>query len=88
LTSLPPIDWAKPEPEVVEPLVKAVDGMSDGEKRGVIPQVPNPDGAFLDMVAGNAKVATTDFLVASQIGAEDLLHEVFKRPDKSVVFRA
>jgi hypothetical protein len=34
-TSLPPIDWAKPEPEVVEPLVKAVDGMSDGEKRGV-----------------------------------------------------
>jgi len=35
-TSLPPIDWAKPEPEVVEPLVKAVDGMSDDEKQRVI----------------------------------------------------
>jgi hypothetical protein len=63
LTSLPPIDWAKPEPEVVEPLVKAVDGMSDGEKRGGIPQVLNPDGAFLDMVAGKAEVATPASLV-------------------------
>lgn len=35
-TSLPPIDWAKPEPEVVEPLVKAVDGMSEEEKQRVI----------------------------------------------------
>lgn len=35
-TSLPPIDWAKPEPEVVEPLVKAVDGMSEDEKQRVI----------------------------------------------------
>jgi len=35
-TSLPPIDWARPEPEVIEPLVKAVDGMSDNEKQRVI----------------------------------------------------
>lgn len=35
-TSLPPIDWAKPEPEVVEPLVKAVDSMSEEEKQRVI----------------------------------------------------
>ena len=35
-TSLPPIDWAKPEPEVVEPLVKAVDGMSEDERQRVI----------------------------------------------------
>ncbi len=35
-TSLSPIDWTKPEAEVVEPLMKAVDGMSDGEKQRVV----------------------------------------------------
>lgn len=35
-TSLAPIDWTKPEPEVVEPLIKAVDGMSDDEKQRVV----------------------------------------------------
>ncbi|WP_209428323.1 hypothetical protein [Pararhodobacter sp. SW119] len=34
--SLSPIDWTKPEPEVVEPLVKAVDNMSDDEKLRVV----------------------------------------------------
>lgn len=35
-TSLSPIDWAKPEAEVVEPLIKAVDAMSDNEKQRVV----------------------------------------------------
>jgi hypothetical protein len=35
-TSLSPIDWTKPEPDVVEPLIKAVDGMSDEEKQRVV----------------------------------------------------
>ena len=35
-TSLSPIDWTKPEPDVVEPLIKAVDGMSDDEKQRVV----------------------------------------------------
>jgi hypothetical protein len=35
-TSLPPVDWTKPESEVVEPLIKAVDKMSDDEKQRVI----------------------------------------------------
>jgi hypothetical protein len=35
-TSLAPIDWTKPEPEVVEPLIKAVDAMSDDEKQRVV----------------------------------------------------
>ena len=35
-TSLPPVDWTKPESEVVEPLIKAVDKMSDDEKQCVI----------------------------------------------------
>ena len=35
-TSLAPIDWPKPEPEVVETLIKAVDAMSDGEKQRVV----------------------------------------------------
>jgi hypothetical protein len=35
-TSLAPVDWSKPEPEVVEPLVKAVDSMSEQEKQRVI----------------------------------------------------
>ena len=34
-TSLPPVDWTKPESEVVEPLIKAVDDMNDGEKQRV-----------------------------------------------------
>src|SRR3546814_14191128 len=51
-------------------------------------QVLKPDGAVLNMVAGKAEVAAPDLLVARQIGAEDLLLEVFKRPDKPVVFRA
>ncbi len=35
-TSLAPIDWPKPEPEVVESLIKAVDAMSDDEKQRVV----------------------------------------------------
>src|SRR5690606_24172640 len=35
-TSLSPIDWTKPEPEVVEPLIKAVDAVSDDEKQRVV----------------------------------------------------
>jgi hypothetical protein len=35
-TSLSPIDWTKPEQDVVEPLIKAVDGMSDAEKQRVV----------------------------------------------------
>ena len=35
-TSLPPVDWTKPEPEVVEPLIKAVDDMDEAEKQRVI----------------------------------------------------
>ncbi|MTH96395.1 hypothetical protein [Roseibium sp. RKSG952] len=35
-TSLPPIDWLKPEPEVVEPLIKAVDAMSNDERQRVL----------------------------------------------------
>ena len=27
-TSLAPVDWTKPEAEIVEPLIKAVDGMT------------------------------------------------------------
>ncbi len=34
--SLPPIDWSKPEPEVIEPLIKAVDSMSDPERQRVV----------------------------------------------------
>lgn len=35
-TSLPPVDWTKPESEVVEPLIKAVDDMNDDEKQRVV----------------------------------------------------
>jgi len=35
-TSLPPVDWTNPESEVVEPLIKAVDKMSDDEKQRVV----------------------------------------------------
>jgi hypothetical protein len=35
-TSLAPVDWTKPEPDVVEPLIKAVDAMSDDEKQRVV----------------------------------------------------
>lgn len=35
-TSLAPLDWSKPEPEVVEPLIKAVDGMTEDEKQRVL----------------------------------------------------
>ena len=35
-TSLSLIDWTKPESDVVEPLIKAVDGMSDDEKQRVV----------------------------------------------------
>jgi hypothetical protein len=35
-TSLSPIDWTKPEPDVVEPLIKAVDSMSDDDKQRVV----------------------------------------------------
>ncbi len=34
-TSLAPVDWTKPESEVVEPLIKAVDDMNDDEKQRV-----------------------------------------------------
>ena len=35
-TSLAPVDWTKPEADVVEPLIKAVDGMTDDERQRVI----------------------------------------------------
>lgn len=35
-TSLSPIDWTQSEPDVIEPLIKAVDGMSDDEKQRVV----------------------------------------------------
>jgi hypothetical protein len=35
-TSLAPVDWSKPESEVVEPLVKAVDAMTEDEKQRVV----------------------------------------------------
>ena len=35
-TSLAPVDWTKPESEVIEPLIKAVDNMSDDEKLRVV----------------------------------------------------
>ena len=35
-TSLPPIDWSKPEPEVIEPLIKAVDAMSADDRQRII----------------------------------------------------
>ena len=35
-TSLPPVDWTKPEAELVEPLIKAVDDMDDREKQRVV----------------------------------------------------
>jgi hypothetical protein len=35
-TSLAPVDWTKPESEVVEPLIKAVDDMNDDEKQRVV----------------------------------------------------
>lgn len=35
-TSLASVDWSKPEPEVVEPLIKAVDDMDVAEKQRVI----------------------------------------------------
>jgi hypothetical protein len=35
-TSLAPVDWTKPEAEVVEPLIKAVDAMTDDEKQRVV----------------------------------------------------
>jgi hypothetical protein len=35
-TSLPPVDWSKPEPEVIEPLIKAVDAMDGDERQRVI----------------------------------------------------
>ena len=35
-TSLPPVDWTRPESEVVEPLIKAVDAMTDTEKQRVV----------------------------------------------------
>ena len=35
-TSLPPVDWTKPESEVVEPLIKAVDAMTNDEKQRVV----------------------------------------------------
>ncbi len=35
-TSLSPVDWTKPEPEVIEPLIKAVYNMSDDEKQRVV----------------------------------------------------
>lgn len=34
--SLPPIDWSKPETEVIEPLIKAVDAMGDAERQRVV----------------------------------------------------
>ncbi|WP_212591558.1 hypothetical protein [Antarctobacter heliothermus] len=35
-TSLAPVDWTRPESEVVEPLIKAVDDMNDDEKQRVV----------------------------------------------------
>lgn len=35
-TSLATVDWSRPESEVVEPLIKAVDNMSDDEKQRVV----------------------------------------------------
>ena len=35
-TSLPPVDWSRPEPEVIEPLIKAVDAMAEDERQRVI----------------------------------------------------
>ncbi|MDP2740852.1 MAG: hypothetical protein Q8O82_19615 [Pseudorhodobacter sp.] len=35
-TSLSPIDWTMPESDVVEPLIKAIDSMSDDEKQRVV----------------------------------------------------
>ena len=35
-TSLAPVDWTKPEADVVEPLIKAVDGMTDDERQRVV----------------------------------------------------
>jgi len=35
-TSLAPVDWTKPEAEVVDPLIKAVDGMTEEEKQRVV----------------------------------------------------
>ena len=34
--SLAPVDWTRPESEVVEPLIKAVDAMTDTEKQRVV----------------------------------------------------
>lgn len=34
--SLPPVDWTKPESDVVEPLIKAVDAMNEDERQRVI----------------------------------------------------
>jgi len=36
LPSLPPIDWTKPEPEVIGPLIKAVDDMSPEDRQRII----------------------------------------------------
>lgn len=35
-TSLPPVDWTRPESEVVEPLIRAVDAMAEDERQRVI----------------------------------------------------
>jgi hypothetical protein len=35
-TSLAPVDWIKPEADVVKPLIKAVDGMTDDERQRVV----------------------------------------------------
>ena len=35
-TSLPPVDWSKPESEVIEPLIKAVDAMTETERQRVV----------------------------------------------------
>lgn len=35
-TSLPPIDWGKPEPEVIDPLIMAVDSMSPQDRQRII----------------------------------------------------
>jgi hypothetical protein len=39
------------------------------------------------MIGREAKIAAPDFLVARQVQTEDLLLEIFKRPNKAVIFR-
>lgn len=65
--SLPAIDWSKPETEVIEPLIKAVDAMGDAERQRVV-----LDAARVAALATEAGQTALRSVVRDRAGFDEL----------------